>query len=207
MAEWFLDHCHAASQAQIAGGQNDDAAGETLPTLDDFRLIENTGGSAAYIKHLEEAQPANTEKAPQIDPKQASNRIFSAAEITIERGQPKPGHFILRINTKAPAGVGGAPTYVGEGYSYGPTVTASSFSGSLSLYLPGGWEGLVGAKDVTFGWVKSSRDDLMDWEVYIDGTAVMSFSGVALRDEALVGKGGPMYWKKRVPYPRPGVYY
>lgn len=158
-----------------------------------MQLIERTGGSAAYLQHLEEAQSATTEKAPQIN-KEQPGLIYSPVEITIEPAPFAPNHFVIRVITKSDSKLPGAPEYEGVGYSHAPGFKCTSFPGALTLQPPPDFDGLTKAKNVTFGWVTSSSPELMDWEVYVDKKAVMNFGGVAPRDPALVGKSGPMTW-------------
>ncbi|KAG8950050.1 hypothetical protein FRC04_008130 [Tulasnella sp. 424] len=169
---------------------------EQQKVLSIIQLFENTGGSAAYLKHLEEARNSTTENVAQID-KNRDGLIESSCDITIKPADFAPDHFVIKVVTTG--GPPGAPVYEGEGWGHAPGFKTTSFSGILTLLAPPGWDGLVKAEHVTFKGVKAPVG-YMDWQVDMPGKqGVMNFGGQAPLDPALVGRGGPMNWKQILP--------
>lgn len=156
-------------------------------------MFENTGGSEGYLKHLEAAQ-STIENAPQID-KNEDGLIYDTVSITIKADEPAKDHFTIVVRTQNSSGLLGAPVFEGTGYGYAPGAIDATFEGSLALKAPPAWNGLIGAKDVTFKWVKSAPlEDLIEWEVCIGDKPVMNFGGIVKGEASLVGKGGIMSW-------------
>ncbi|KAG8921272.1 hypothetical protein FRC01_000330 [Tulasnella sp. 417] len=174
----------------VVGGGNS-AAGRQ-PIMDFREQMEEA--RAAFIKQRDEADSAFAQKTGRTNSGVARNRDLRAVSITIVPDNPKPGKFVIQVNTTGPPGAGGGSSYRAEAYGDAPNVTPATFSGSLSLTLLAGWDAFMKPPEVTFGWVECSGSDFMGWEVYIDNKAVMTFGGFVPRDEALVGKGGKMIW-------------
>ncbi|KAG8911786.1 hypothetical protein FRC01_005523 [Tulasnella sp. 417] len=158
--------------------------------MDYMKRFDEANG--AFIKRRDEADSAFAEKSGRTNPEVAGNRELEGVSITIVPDKPEAGKFVIEVNTTSPEGICGAPSYRAEAYGEAPNVTPATFSGSLSLSLPGGWDAFLKPPEVTFGWVECSGSDFMGWEVSIDNKAVMTFGGFVPRDEALVGKGGKM---------------
>ncbi|KAG8950049.1 hypothetical protein FRC04_008129 [Tulasnella sp. 424] len=172
---------------------------EQQQVLNIIQLFENTGGSAAYLKHLEEARNSTTENAAQFD-ENHDVLIELECDITISPAPFEPNkHYVFRVVTEG--GKLGASHYDGEGYGHAPGYKPFSSHGKLTLRVPPGWDGIVGAGDVTFKAVKPPVG-FMHWEIYSGKQAVMNVvPDQDPLDPALVGTGGPITWKKVSPYP------
>lgn len=155
-------------------------------------MFENTGGSAAYVKYLEDLQNTPTENVP-IDEKHPDHSE-GTCEITIAPAPFEPkSHFAIRVaDTGGPKG---GSVFEGEGYGLATGFKPTSFSGRITLRWPPGWDGLIKAKDVKFKSVKAPAG-YMNWGVYIgtDTEPVMCFGGQVPVDPALVNSSGPMSW-------------
>ncbi|KIO34178.1 hypothetical protein M407DRAFT_3626 [Tulasnella calospora MUT 4182] len=136
---------------------------EQQEVLSLIRMFENTGSSAAYLKHLEEVQSATT-TVPQIN-ENDEGLMKTPVEISIKANKPVKNHFTITVTTKGPPL--SAPIFVGSGVGHATDVKDATFEGgSLSLISGITWKQIIAA-------------GLMAWEVYMDNKAVMRFQGVA----------------------------
>ncbi|KAG8921271.1 hypothetical protein FRC01_000329 [Tulasnella sp. 417] len=170
---------------------------EQQKVLSLIQMFENTGGSAGYLKHLEDIK-AGTRNAPQIDESgRAVDEIYVDIEITAD--QPAKDHFTIKVTTvDQPLG---APVYIGEGFSHAPGSTTISFSGCLCLKAGISWEQITEAGMMPFKTVGVQYS----WEVDMAGAPVMWFKMCLKGEEAPrnsnLNQDGMMFWRKALPYP------
>ncbi|KAG8922499.1 hypothetical protein FRC00_007380, partial [Tulasnella sp. 408] len=152
-------------------------------------MFEKTGGSEGYLRHLEATNSA-TDNAPQVD-KNEPGLIYDKVNIVIEVGKPAPKHFHITVTTEAAAP--GAPVYQGSGYGWAPNAINKEFPGALTLVAPG-WDPIIKAGEIPFTWVKGPETiaNLVDWEGFVDGKAVITFGGIAEGEGGLEGTSGVM---------------